>query len=81
MSDTHWFVRRGSGWRSSTQPSHPMGWLMTAGYSAAVTLVAAKVAADDGRNWPVWAVLIVAMTVAFVVGAVRMSAPAGEREE
>ena len=78
-SETHWFVRRGSGWCCSIQPSSLAGWLLTGAYSAAVTLIAATLAADDLQSWPVWAVVIAAMTVLFVVVSYRMSVPAKGR--
>lgn len=74
MSDTPWFVRRGSGLRSSMRPNAAMGWVLTLLYASAVTVVAILAEKRDGAWWPLWAGMIVAMTFAFVLIAWRTAA-------
>lgn len=74
MADGPWFVRTGSGLLTSIRPRSLPGWLLTAAYAVAVTLIA-NIAAHAGTDWLPWAALIVALTVVFVVALWRLSEP------
>jgi hypothetical protein len=72
MTDDPWFVRTGSGLTTSIRPRALPGWLLTAAYAVAVTLIA-NVAAHAGQYWLPWAALIVALTGAYLVTIWRLS--------
>lgn len=74
-----WFVRSGAGWLTSIRPVSLLGWLTTLAYALSVTALAWSARATAPRFWPVWAIVILAATLIFVVTAWRLSVPAGSR--
>ncbi|MCW3846226.1 hypothetical protein OF829_03175 [Sphingomonas sp. LB-2] len=79
MNEGAWFVRYGSGFFISLQPSGLMGWLITLGYAVLVTVIATFAAVRRDPHWYLWAIAIAALTTVFVVTAYRNSIPAETR--
>jgi hypothetical protein len=77
-----WYVRRGTFWHCQVTPVSPAGWILISVYGLAAIAVSLVFLGDEGEaglaDWIVWAVLLSAATLLFLVTVFRMSVPATE---
>jgi hypothetical protein len=75
-----WFVSRRRGYSYNLKPARIEGWLLTIGYCVLVTAIAAGGMARQPGYWPVWATMVAALTLMFVLTAARNSRPADRKD-